>query len=329
MTRMTRRTPASTGSAPRRPGVGRGGGERRDVAARVSLAAAVGILGLKLVAYLLTGSVGLLSDAAESLVNLVAAAVLLIALDVSEVPPDYRHPYGHSKAEYFSSVLEAALIMVAAGAIAWSAVPRLFAPVPLTNVGLGTGVAVAAGAANGVLAYYLFRVARRERSAALEANAQHILTDVYTSLGVVVGVLLVRLTGWHALDPLIGLAVAANIIRVGVRVMQRSLSQLLDERLPEAEEARILAVLEANPEIHGFHRLRTRRSGRARFMEVDVFVDPYMTVEAAHALVGRVEDALHTELDDLVTTVHVEPFQVGVRDRTLTPHDEFGGSPPV
>jgi len=313
-----------------REGPGDGGdGRRRNAAARVSLVAAVGILGLKFVAYLLTGSVGLLSDAAESLVNLVAAAVLLVALDVSEAPPDYRHPYGHTKAEYFSSVLEAALIIVAAGAIAWSAVPRLLDPVPLRHVGLGTAVALVAGAANGVLAAYLFRVARRERSAALDANARHILTDVYTSVGVVAGVGLVGVTGWHALDPLLGLAVAANVVRVGVRVMQRSLSQLLDERLPEAEEARILAVLEATPEIHGFHRLRTRRSGRARFMEVDVFVDPQMTVEAAHALVGRVEDAVHAQLDDLVTTVHVEPYQPGVRDRTLTPHDEFGAPPPV
>lgn len=302
-------------------------GRRRSRAAWVSLVGAVTILVLKFVAYVVTGSIGFLSDAAESLVNLVAAGVLLIALAVSEAPPDYRHPYGHTKAEYLSSILEAALIILAAGAIAWSATVRLLHPQPLANVAAGVAVSVAAGAANLLLARYLFAMARRERSSALDANARHILTDVYTSVGVVAGVALVGVTGWHVLDPLLGLVVAANIVYVGVRVMRRSLSQLLDERLPEAEEARILAVLEATPEVRGFHRLKTRRSGRARFMEVDVFVDPAMTVADAHALVARVEEGVHAELDDLVTTIHVEPYQPGVRDRTLTPREEFGEPP--
>ena len=303
------------------------GDRRSNHAAWLSLVASVAILGLKFAAYLLTGSIGFLSDAAESLVNLVAAAVLIVALGVSEAPPDYRHPYGHSKAEYFSSVLESALILVAAGAIAWTAIGRLFRPEELTNVGLGVVVSLIAAVANGALALYLFRVARGGRSDALEANARHILTDVVTSLGVVVGVALVHLTRWQALDPLVGLAVAANIVFVGVGVMRKSLSRLLDERLPEAEEAIILGVLEKAPDILGFHRLRTRRSGRARFAEVDVFVAPTMTVEDAHALVGRVEDALHSQLADLVTTIHVEPFVAGLRDRALTPLDEFEDAP--
>lgn len=324
MTRTTTTTgeSAPNGSVSRAPAAG--GGDRRNRAAWISLIGAAGVLGLKFVAYLVTGSVGLLSDAAESLVNLVAAGVLLIALAVSQAPPDYRHPYGHTKAEYFSSVLEAALIILAAAFIAVTAVQRLLAPVPLTNVAAGVSVAILAGVANGALALYLFRIARAERSAALDANARHILTDVYTSAGVVVGVVLAKLTGWEALDPILGLAVAANIIRVGVRVLQRSLSELLDERLPEEEEAVILKVLESTPGIYGFHRLRTRRSGRARFMEVDVFVDRKLSVEEGHALVGRLEDAIHAHFEDLVTTIHMEPYLVGVRDKTQTPRDEFG-----
>ncbi len=298
-------------------------------AAWLSLIGAVVILALKGVAYFVTGSIGFLSDAAESLVNLVAAGVLLLALYVSRAPPDYEHPYGHTKAEYLSAVLEAALIMVAAGLIFWSAVQRLLEPQPLENVTLGVVVALAATVVNGGLALLLARIARRERSAALEANAQHLLTDVYTSLGVIAGVFLVGATGWYVLDPLIALIVAANIVRVGVAVMRRSISNLLDERLPDGEEAILMQVLDATPGILGYHRLRTRRSGRARFAEVDVFVRPEMSVAEAHKLVVRLEDQMHAELEDLVTTVHIEPFVEGVRDRSTTPREEFGEEEPA
>lgn len=298
-------------------------------AAWLSLFGALLILALKGAAYLLTGSVGFLSDAAESLVNLVAAGVLLLALSVSRAPPDYEHPYGHTKAEYLSAVLEASLIMVAAGIITWSAVQRLLEPQALENVRAGVVVALLATAVNGGLALQLFRTARRERSVALEANAQHLMTDVYTSLGVIAAVVLVGLTGWNILDPLIALAVAANIVRVGVSVMRRSVSNLLDQRLPDEEEAVILEVLEKTPGIKGYHRLRTRRSGRARFAEVDVFVRPEMTVAEAHTVVARLEDQIHAELDDLVTTVHVEPYVEGVRDRSTTPREEFGAEGPA
>lgn len=293
-------------------------------AAWISLVGALVILALKGGAYLLTGSVGFLSDGAESLVNLVAAVVLLIAVNVSRTPPDYEHPYGHTKAEYLSSVLEAALIILAAALITWTAVQRLLEPQELENVAAGVAVSGLAALVNGGLALYLFRAARRERSAALEANAQHLLTDVYTSAGVIVAVLLVGVTGWQPIDPLIALAVAANIVRVGVRVMRNSISNLLDQRLPDREEALIIGVLEKTPEVLGFHRLRTRRSGRARFAEVDVFVDAQMTVAQAHSLVARVEDRIHADLADLVTTIHVEPYVEGVRDRSTTPREEFG-----
>lgn len=300
------------------------GGSARNVAARWSLIGAVAILLLKFTAFLLTGSIGFLSDAAESLVNLVAAVVLLVALSVSATPPDYRHPYGHAKAEYLSSGLEAALILLAAAAIVVTAVMRLLQPQPLTHVAAGMVVSGAAAVVNGALALYLFRTGKRQRSMALETNARHLLTDVWTSIGVIVGVALVGVTGWDPIDPIIALFVAANIVMAGLSVMRRSISNLLDERLPESEEAFILEVLASTPEIRGFHRLRTRRAGRARFAEVDVFVAPKMTVAEAHALVARVEDRIHERLDDLVTTVHVEPYVEGVRDVSRTPHEEFG-----
>jgi len=296
-------------------------------AAWLSLLGALVILVLKGFAYLLTGSVGFLSDAAESLVNLVAAGVLLLALNVSRAPPDYEHPYGHTKAEYLSAVLEAALIIVAAGIITWSALQRLLSPQPLENVQAGVTMALIATAVNGGLAGLLFRIGKRERSAALRANVRHLMTDVYTSAGVIAAVGLVGVTGWNVLDPVIALLVAANIVRVGVVVMRGSISTLLDQRLPDSEEAIILAVLERTPDVLGYHRLRTRRSGRARFAEVDVFVRPDMTVAEAHSVVARVEDQVHAELEDLVTTVHIEPYVEGVRDRSTTPREEFGEAP--
>ncbi len=297
--------------------------DTRRRAARLSLAGAILILGLKFGAYLMTGSVGMLSDAAESLVNLVAAVVLTIAIGVSATPPDYRHPYGHSKAEYLSSVLEAALIIVAACLIGFSAVERLLNPRELENVAIGIGMAALASAINGVLAAHLFRVARAGESAALEANARHLLTDVYTSVGVIVGVLLVLLTGWAPLDPLVALVVAANIVFTGVRVMRRSLSRLLDERLPDEEEARIIAVLEGAPSVLGYHRLRTRRAGTARFAEVDLFVAPAMRVAEAHEVAMAVEKAVAVAVEGLEMTVHIEPFEEGVRDVSRTPREEY------
>ncbi len=311
----------------RPPGSGAAPGRRRDAlgrrAAGISLIGAVAILGLKFGAYALTGSVGFLSDAGESLVNLVAAIVLMIALSVAGTPPDYRHPYGHTKAEYLSSVLEAALIMVAALAISVSAVQRLLHPQPLQHVLFGSLVSAVAALLNTGLAVYLFRTARSNRSAALEANARHLLTDVWTSVGVLLAVLLVRLTGYGPLDPIIALLVAANIVWVGVRVMRRSLSGLLDERLPDREEAELMRVLEQEPAVRGFHRLRTRSSGRARFAEVDIFVDPAMRVQEAHRLVARLEDRMRGRLSDLVTTVHVEPVEEGKREGPRTPKEEF------
>ena len=271
----------------------------------------------------MTGSVGLLSDAAESLVNLVAAVVLTVAVGVAAVPPDYRHPYGHTKAEYLSSVLEAALIIVAAGMIGVTAVRRFLDPQPLDQVGLGLALAGVAALVNGGLAMRLMRVARRVSSDALEANARHLFADVLTSVGTIVGVALVRLTGWLPLDPIVALVVAGNIVVTGVGVMRRSLSRLLDERLPESEEARMIAEIEGVDEVRGYHRLRTRRSGSARFGEVDVFVAGDMRVDDAHEVAREVERRVKAAVPGLDMTVHIEPYEEGVRDVSRSPREEF------
>jgi cation diffusion facilitator family transporter len=300
----------------------------RAFAARVSLFAALLVLGLKGAAWLLTGSVSLLSDAAESLVNVTAAVSLIVALRLAARGPDLEHPYGHQKAEYLSSVFEASLILVAAGAIAVSAFGRLWAPQPLDNVPLGMGIAALAGLLNGGLGAYLLRAGTRLESPALLANARHVLTDVWTSAGVLVGVGLVVLTGWDRLDPLLALVVAAYVAREGVRILIANLSRLMDERLPEAEERVILDALASHPAVLGFHRLRTRRSGRARFAEVDLFVDPEMSVRAAHDVVAELEDVVHARLTGLTTTMHVEPFVEGRREGRHVPAEEFAERAP-
>lgn len=289
----------------------------------LSLGLALAVLALKAGAYVLSGSVALLSDAAESLVNVAAALAVMLSLRVARLPPDYRHPYGHHKAEYLSSAFEGALILVAAAAILLTSGMRLVSPEPLAAPLLGVTVAVLATLLNGGGALLLGRLARRSGSAALAANARHVWTDVWTSVGVVVAVLLVLLTGWLVVDPLVGLLVGFNIVRAGWGVLSGSFSDLLDARLPEAEERLILAVLDSSPEVLGYHRLRSRRSGTGRFAEVDVFVDPAMTVGAAHELVSALESSLQEALPGLVSTVHVEPFEPGLREGPRSPRDEF------
>ena len=289
----------------------------------LSLTLAVVVLVLKTGAYLLSGSIALLSDAAESLVNVAAALGVMVSLRVARAPPDYEHPYGHSKAEYLSSAFEGSLISVAAVGIIVTSGFGLLTPQPLAHPFISAGVALAATLLNGGGAFYLAWLARHTESAALRANARHLWTDVWTSVGVVVAVLLVTLTGWLALDPLIGLLVGLNIAREGLRVLSDSFSDLLDARLPETEEREIMDVLESCPEVLGYHRLRSRRSGSGRFAEVDIFVDPAMSVGAAHSLVSSLEAALQLSFPGIVTTVHVEPAEVGVREGPRTPHDEY------
>lgn len=295
----------------------------RNRMAYLSLGGAMFVLLLKFVAFFVTGSVALLSDAAESIVNVVAAFIVLVAMRIAQRPADYQHPYGHGKAEVVSSALEGGMILVASGMILLSSFPRLFNPADLNKPILGIVVAIIASLVNGGMAFLLQREAKRVHSEALAANANHLLTDVWTSLGVVIGVAAVVLTGWKILDPLIAILVALNIVRTGFRVINRSVSQLIDERLPEEEEKKILDVFDIHPKVLGYHRLRSRRAGFGRFAEVDIFVEPSLSVHDAHELVKTLEKDILTKLPNVVTTIHVEPFEKGRREGTIRPKEEF------
>lgn len=290
----------------------------------VTLGVSLLVLAIKLVAYLITGSVALLSDAAESGVNVAAALAVVYAVRLAGRPPDYEHPYGHAKAEYLSGALEGSMILVAAGVILATAVGRLLAPIPLENLTEGVVVALLATAVNAVAALYLRRVGTRQRSPALVVNARHLMTDVWTSIGVLLAVALVALTGRAVIDPLIAVVVGLNIVRTGWSVLVDATSSLLDVRLPESEERVIMAVLERDPRVLGFHRLRSRQAGFNRFVEVDIFVDPRLDVITAHDIATQLEDRVIARLPNLTTTIHVEPFLEGARDTTQTPREEFG-----
>ena len=285
---------------------------------------ALSVLALKLGAFWLTGSVALLSDAAESVVNVAAALAVFVAVRLALLPPDYQHPYGHQKAEYLSSAFEGSLILLAAGMILVTAARRLFEPLPVSRIGDGVLIALLATLLNGGAALYLRGLAERTNSAALASNARHLMTDVWSSVGVIAAVLLVPLTGWTILDPLIAMVVALNIVREGWSVLASSFSNLLDARLPDDEEKIILEVLDVHPQVLGYHRLRSRRSGDSRFAELDIFVSSELSVREAHDLVNELERNIHSRLPNLVTTFHIEPFVAGMREGFLSPRDEFG-----
>ena len=275
----------------------------------LSIAAALATMALKAVAWWLTGSVGLLSDALESLVNLAGALMALAMLSVAARPPDEDHAYGHCKAEYFSAGVEGGLIVIAAVSIAVAAVDRLLHPRAIEQVGLGLAVSVAASVVNLGVALVLLRAAREHQSVTLRANAHHLLTDVWTSAGVLAGVLLVALTGWDRLDPLVALAVAANIVRTGWRIVAHSVDGLMDAALPAHEIARLERVLAAYAEEGvGFHALRTRRGGAQRFVSVHVLVPGDWTVQRGHDLLERVEADIRRELPPAMVFTHLEPL---------------------
>jgi cation diffusion facilitator family transporter len=277
----------------------------------LSIAAAVVTIGLKLGAYYLTGSVGLFSDAAESVVNLVAAVAALSALTFAARPPDEEHAFGHNKAEYFSSGLESALIIIAAIWIGITAWDRLLDPQPLQNVGLGLSVTLAAAALNGGVAVVLLRAGRRLRSITLRADAQHLLTDVWTSLGVILGVVMVQLTGWLVLDPIIGLIVAANIVWTGFRILNDTAHGLLDTALPSEELEKMYRVLSRHEDdAVTFHAVRTRAAGQRRFVSMHVLVPGYWTVKRGHDLSERIEKELANALQGNTTFfIHIEPSE--------------------
>jgi cation diffusion facilitator family transporter len=276
----------------------------------LSIAAALATIGLKSGAYLLTGSVGLLSDAAESLVNLIAAIVALFALIVASRPADADHHYGHGKAEYFSAGIEGMMIFVAAAVILYSSVDRFLHPAPLENLGIGLAVSTVAAVLNGVVGMLLLRTGRAHRSATLVADGKHLLTDVWTSIGVIVGVLLVGLTGWERLDPVVAAAVGLNILITGWHLIAQSGKSLLDAALPEQDLAVVRGVLDTfrSPYVD-FHGLQTRESGRDRFVAVHVLVPGEWTVQQGHDVVEQVEHAIREALPDTTVQTHLEPCE--------------------
>jgi len=274
----------------------------------LSIGAAVLTIGLKTFAYWLTGSVGLLSDALESLVNLVAAIMALAMLTVAARPADEIHAFGYGKAEYLSSGLEGALILLAAASIVGTAIPRLLQPQPLEHIGIGLAVSVVASAINFWVARVLLDGGRKYRSITLEADARHLMTDVWTSAGVVVGVGAVAATGWLRLDPIIALIVAVNILRTGWQLLSRSVQGLLDAALPAGEQDAINQVLKKY-ESRGiqYHALRTRQAGTRAFISLHVLVPGDWTVQRGHDLLEQLERDIRAAIPGAQLFTHLEP----------------------
>jgi cation diffusion facilitator family transporter len=276
----------------------------------LSVAAALATISLKTLAWWLTGSVGLLSDALESIVNLAAALLALAMLRLAASPPDEEHPYGFSKAEYLAAGVEGALIVIAAAGILFTAVPRLINPEPLDAPLLGLSLSAAASAINLGAALVLLRAGEKYRSVALEADAKHLMTDVWTSVGVIAGVALVFATGWLRLDPLVALAVAAHIVWTGVGLVRRSASGLLDAAIPQSDRDAIQEVFELYSRQHGvaFHAFRSRRAAKRRFVSFHLLVPDRWSVARAHDLSEEIEARIRSAVHDVSVFTHIEPI---------------------
>jgi cation diffusion facilitator family transporter len=277
----------------------------------LSIGAAVATISLKTAAYFLTGSVGLLSDAIESLVNLAGAVMALTMLIIAARPADEDHVYGHSKAEYFASVTEGILILGAAIGIMVTAVQRLLEPRPIEQLGIGLAVSVVASVVNLIVARILLNAGRKRNSITLEADARHLMTDVWTSVGVIGGVAVAGFTGWSVLDPLVAIAVALNIVWTGFQLVRRSVSGLMDEALPESDQQKIRDVMAKYREKEvNFHALRTRQAAARRFISVHVLVPGNLTVHDAHHIVEEFEDDIRAAMEGAVTVfTHLEPAE--------------------
>lgn len=275
----------------------------------LAVATALATIALKAGAWLVTGSVGLLADAAESIVNLVAAVVALIALKIAMKPADANHNFGHTKAEYFSAAVEGVMIFIAAISIGIFAVQRLLAPQPLEAVGVGLAISVVASVLNGAVALLLIRAGRRHHSIALKADGKHLMTDVWTSAGVLAGIVLVWLTGWDWLDPVIAIAVGVNILFAGYALVQESTAGLMDVSLPEEDNKRLRAILSsrAGAEV-GFHLMRTRVSGTRQFMEFHLLVPDEWSVKQGHDFLEDLSDEIVSEFPRMTVTGHIEPI---------------------
>jgi cation diffusion facilitator family transporter len=278
---------------------------------KLSVAVAVATIVMKTGAWWITDSVSLLSDALESLVNLAGAMFALLMVTIAAQPADEDHPYGHHKAEYFSSGFEGVLILVAALAIIWAAVHRLFAPQPLESLGWGLTLTVVSSALNGALAWAMLRKAREHRSIALEGDARHLFTDVLTSAGVVLGLLAVMATGWLWLDPLVAIAVAGNIVREGVSLVWRSVDGLMDRSLEPQVRAEIEQTLEGfKHQALRFDHVTTRRAGTRRFVDLHMHMPGSWSLGRAAAVRTSVEQALMSAVPGLRATIQLLPMDV-------------------
>jgi len=276
----------------------------------LSVAAAIATIGLKSLAWWLTGSVGLLSDALESLVNLAAALLAVWMLRVAISPPDENHPHGFSKAEYFSAGIEGALIVLAAAGILITAIPRLIDPRPLEAPLLGLALSFVASLINLGVAVVLIRAGKRHDSITLEADGHHLMTDVWTSAGVIAGVGLVFVTGWLRLDPIVALAVAAHIIWIGIGLMRRSVSGLLDAAIPQDDQGELAKLLAEYAKRYGmsFHAVRTRQAGARRFISFHMLVPDAWTVAQAHRLSEEIESRIRSLVPNAAVLTHIEPI---------------------
>ena len=278
----------------------------------ISIAAAILTISLKLIAYLLTNSVGLLSDTLESCVNLVAAVVALIMIRIAEKPPDEEHEFGHNKAEYFSSAVEGGLIVLAAFSIIWSAIPRIIHPQPLENIGVGLLVAVGASLINLAASRILVKNGKKYNSITLEADGKHLMTDVLTSVGVLIGIGLIKLTGWMRLDGIVAIGVALNIIWTGYQLIKRSALGLLDTAFPKDEMDSIRRVLEKYEQQNiQFHSLMTRQAGQRKFIFVHILMPGTMDIQQGHNIAEKVENDMRMLFPNTQTTAftHLEPVE--------------------
>jgi len=277
---------------------------------QLSIAAAITTMALKFAAYFLTGSISLFSDALESIINLVAAVLAFVALWYSHVPPDEEHTYGHEKISYFSSGVEGMLILIAAASIAWQAVGRLLNPVSLESLDIGLFLVLLASAINFVVAYLLLRVGRQYRSIILEADGHHLMSDVWTSAGILVALVLVWLFRWDWLDPVVALAVAAFILVTALGLLRRSFDGLMDRAWPKADLDGLKVKIRTHlREGMAFHALRTRTSGTRRLVEFHLLVPGQFSVHEAHAFSHELEQALRRDDSNLDVTIHIEPIE--------------------
>ena len=281
---------------------------RKSRAALLSVASNSTLVLLKLVIGILSGSVSILSEAIHSANDLLAAIIALISVRISDRPPDREHPFGHGKAESISGAVEAALIIVAAIWIVVEAIRKVIYGGEVAYLGLGAGVMVFSVVVNSFVAKYLFKVAREEDSLALEADAQHLSTDVYTSLGVAVGLMLVWITGWHIIDPIVAMGVAGLIGWIGVKLTISASKHLMDHGLPPAEITRIETILNAEPRVQSWHDLRTRKSGSQRHIDLHIVVRHNATLIEAHKIADDLEQSIMAQFLQAIVVIHTDPF---------------------